>query len=80
MKFVIPAKAGMRLFQEVLDPGFRRGDDPKDFLRDHQYSLQGNYFLLINRLIWAIAKWRQEGPAALVICKAPCKLERITIA
>ena len=34
---VIPAKAGIQLFQGVLDPGFRRGDDPKDFLRDHQY-------------------------------------------
>jgi hypothetical protein len=36
IKFVLPAKAGIRLFQGVLDPGFRRGDDPKDFLRDHQ--------------------------------------------
>jgi hypothetical protein len=34
---VIPAKAGIQLFQGVLDPGFRRGDDQKDFLRDHQY-------------------------------------------
>jgi hypothetical protein len=34
--FVIPAKAGIQFFQGVLDPGFRRGDDPKDFLRDHQ--------------------------------------------
>jgi hypothetical protein len=33
---VIPAKAGIQLFQVVLDPGFRRGDDPRDFLRDHQ--------------------------------------------
>jgi hypothetical protein len=33
---VIPAKAGIQLFQLVLDPGFRRGDDPKDFLPDHQ--------------------------------------------
>jgi hypothetical protein len=32
---VIPAKAGIQLFQDVLDPGFRRGDDPRDFLRDH---------------------------------------------
>jgi len=24
---VIPAKAGIQLFQDVLDPGFRRGDD-----------------------------------------------------
>jgi hypothetical protein len=33
--FVIPAKAGIQLFQHVLDPGFRRGDAPRDFLRDH---------------------------------------------
>ena len=32
---VIPAKAGIQLFQVVLDPGFRRNDDPRDFLRDH---------------------------------------------
>jgi len=35
--FVIPAKAGIQCFQELitdLDPGFRRGDD---FLRSHQY-------------------------------------------
>ncbi len=36
IEYVIPAKAGIQLFQGVLDPGFRRGDDPKDFLRDHQ--------------------------------------------
>jgi hypothetical protein len=36
IKFVIPAKAGIQLFQEVLDPGFRRGDASRDFLRDHQ--------------------------------------------
>jgi len=35
LEFVIPAKAGIQLFQDVLDPGFRRGDDPNDFLRDH---------------------------------------------
>jgi hypothetical protein len=28
---VIPEKAGIQLFQAVLDPGFRRGDDPKNF-------------------------------------------------
>jgi len=38
-KSVIPAKAGIQLFQDVLDPGFRRGDDPRDFLRDHQSCL-----------------------------------------
>jgi hypothetical protein len=33
---VIPAKAGIQLFQYVLDPGFRRGDASRDFLLDHQ--------------------------------------------
>ena len=28
---VIPAKAGIQLFQDVLDPGFRRGDASRDF-------------------------------------------------
>jgi hypothetical protein len=37
MKFVIPAEAGIQLFQHLLDPGFRRGDGPADFLRVHQY-------------------------------------------
>jgi hypothetical protein len=32
------AGAGIQLFQAVLDPGFRRGDAPRDFLRDHQIS------------------------------------------
>ena len=36
---VIPAKAGIQLFQDVLDPGFRRGDDPRDFLRDGQVQI-----------------------------------------
>jgi hypothetical protein len=35
---VVPAKAGIQLFQGLLDPGFRRGDDPNDFLRDHETS------------------------------------------
>jgi hypothetical protein len=35
--FVIPAKAGIQLNQDVLDPGFRRGDGRRDFLRGHQY-------------------------------------------
>jgi hypothetical protein len=39
IKFVIPAKAGIQLFQDVLDPGFRRGDALRDFLRDHHSSL-----------------------------------------
>ncbi len=34
--FVIPAKAGIQLFQAVLDSCFRRSDGFSDFLRDHQ--------------------------------------------
>jgi hypothetical protein len=34
--FVFPAEAGIQLFQDVLDPGFRRGDDLFEFLRSHQ--------------------------------------------
>jgi hypothetical protein len=37
---VIPAKAGIQLFPDVLDPGFRRGDAPRDFLRSRQISFQ----------------------------------------
>jgi hypothetical protein len=33
---VIPAEAGIQSFQAALDPGVRRGDDMKDFLRLHQ--------------------------------------------
>jgi hypothetical protein len=36
---IIPAKAGIQLFQDVLDPGFRRGDNPRDFLRDGQVQI-----------------------------------------
>ena len=36
IKIVIPAKAGIQLFEDVLDPGFRRGDASRDFLRVHQ--------------------------------------------
>jgi hypothetical protein len=31
IEFVIPAKAGIQLFQDVLDPGFRRGDVEEAF-------------------------------------------------
>jgi hypothetical protein len=34
---VIPAEAGIQEYQELLDPGFRRGDGFGDFLRGHQY-------------------------------------------
>jgi hypothetical protein len=44
IKFVIPAKAGIQLFQDVLDPGFRRGDASRDFLRDHLYSFLQLFF------------------------------------
>ena len=37
LEYAIPAKAGIQLFQDVLDPGFRRGDDKSDLLRDHQF-------------------------------------------
>jgi len=46
IKFVIPAKAGIQLFQDVLDPGFRRGDPSSDFLRDHHYSILPFFFPL----------------------------------
>jgi hypothetical protein len=42
IEFVIPAKAGIQLFQDILDPGFRRGDAPRDFLRDHHSLVQGD--------------------------------------
>jgi hypothetical protein len=32
---VIPAEAVIPSFRDVLDPGVRRGDDIKDFLRLH---------------------------------------------
>jgi hypothetical protein len=37
--FVIRAKAGIQLSKDkdVLDPGFRRGNDPRDFLQDHPF-------------------------------------------
>jgi hypothetical protein len=34
---VIPAEAGIQSFQAFLDPGVRRGDDMKDFLRIHHF-------------------------------------------
>jgi hypothetical protein len=36
---VIPAEAGIQEYQEVLDPGFRRGDSLEDFLRVYQCSM-----------------------------------------
>jgi hypothetical protein len=44
MEFVIPAKAGIQLFQNGLDPGVRRGDDWKDFLQNPQISCR--HFLI----------------------------------
>jgi hypothetical protein len=39
IEFVIPAKAGIQSFQDVRDPGFRRGDAPIDFLQVHHLSM-----------------------------------------
>jgi len=36
IKFVIPAKAGIQLFQDVVERSFRRGENPRDLLRDRQ--------------------------------------------
>ena len=38
IEFVIPAKAGIQSFQDVLDPDFLRDDDPIDLLRVHRCS------------------------------------------
>ena len=38
---VIPAEAGIQEYQELLDPGFRRGDGVEDFLRNQQVSKEG---------------------------------------
>jgi hypothetical protein len=57
---VIPAKAGIQLFQDVLDPGFRRGDAPRYFLRDHQSLLGGKIsksFLIHNSLCSLCPLW-----------------------
>jgi hypothetical protein len=43
---VIPAKAGIQSFPDVLDPGFRRGDDPRNFLRVHLVWEIGNRILM----------------------------------
>jgi hypothetical protein len=48
IEFVIPAKAGIQLFQDVLDPGLRRGDARRDFLRDHHASY--NQFSFFNEI------------------------------
>jgi hypothetical protein len=34
---VIPAEAGIQECQEVLDPGFRRGDGAEDFFRSRRF-------------------------------------------
>jgi hypothetical protein len=31
LPIVIPAKAGIQVFQGILDPGFRRGDGVRQF-------------------------------------------------
>jgi len=40
---VIPADAGIQEYQEVLDPGFRRGDGLEEFLRSHQEWREQNH-------------------------------------
>jgi hypothetical protein len=40
--FVIPAKAGIQQYKPLLDPGFRRGDGLKDFLRHHLHKVFPN--------------------------------------
>jgi hypothetical protein len=49
--FVIPAKAGIQLFQVVLDSCFRRRDVFSDFLRFHQYSILPLFLLLFH--LWS---------------------------
>ena len=51
-EFVIPAKAGIQLSQDVLDPGFRRGDAPKDFSRDHHLLA----LFIFSALSWGLRK------------------------
>jgi hypothetical protein len=55
IRFVIPAEAGIQSFQDVLDPGFRRGDASRYFLRDHQYSAIPFFPFYI---VLTISKWR----------------------
>ena len=71
IKFVIPAEAGIQLFQDVLDPGFRRGDDPKVFFetingkgrslhpaRQMRMNFRGNF-------------WRDRAPVGVISTKLP---------
>jgi hypothetical protein len=37
--YVIPAKAGIQLFQHLVDSGVRRSDGTRHFLRVHQGSV-----------------------------------------
>ena len=52
--FVIPAKAGIQLFQGIIDSRFRRSDGNSDFLRYHQtYDLKEKpLFRLLDIGIW----------------------------
>jgi hypothetical protein len=64
---VIPAKAGIQLFQDVLDPGFRRGDGPREFLRNHQ----GQITLVLNLLtLGTLAHFRHSRHFGLRPCRA----------
>ena len=57
IEFVIPAKAGIQLFQDVLDPGFRRGDGLFDFLRSHQ-TMEVNSSLLFDTVFCPFNLWQ----------------------
>jgi hypothetical protein len=50
--FVIPAKAGIQLYQmdtSFLDSGFRRSDECWDFLRKYQSYSYSNFSSALNR-------------------------------
>jgi hypothetical protein len=47
---VIPVKAGIQEIQLLLDPGFRRGDDLRDFIRFHQAEIDKESSNLIESL------------------------------
>jgi hypothetical protein len=48
-KAVTPVKTGVQFIQEPLDPGFRRGDDSGDSLRDHETLSGEENFLNLSR-------------------------------
>jgi hypothetical protein len=54
---VIPVEAGIQSFRGVLDPGVRRGDDMKDFLRLHQR------YWVEKKAVASVPPSRNSGPA-----------------